>query len=237
MHEDMMTIAYQLGLVTLLAFIGSFMLRQKMSIKWLVIALSLYFINDVMLTRGFGEFPRLMMTNWNWEGKLYALVVTLYIASRPEFGWKHVGITWSQGKEPFPAYSLLFILACFFFGLAYFDNTSQGDIETVLFQWTMPGLEEEAFYRGTLLVAMNEAFKNKINILGANIGYGGFLTCCLFGFGHAASYASEGLTFDVFTFMVTAIPSFLLLWMRERTGSIVLPIVGHNIANGAVTLY
>lgn len=40
----------------------------------------------------------------------------------------------------------------------------------------------------------------------------------------------------LYDFLLTGVPSFLLLWMRERTGSIVMPILAHNIANGVSTL-
>jgi membrane protease YdiL (CAAX protease family) len=34
----------------------------------------------------------------------------------------------------------------------------------------------------------------------------------------------------------TALPAFILVWMRERTGSLVLPILLHNFANSIVLL-
>jgi len=33
------------------------------------------------------------------------------------------------------------------------------------------------------------------------------------------------------TMMLTALPAFLLIWFRERTGSVLLPVVLHNFAN------
>ncbi len=33
------------------------------------------------------------------------------------------------------------------------------------------------------------------------------------------------------TFAITGIPSLLLVWLRERTGSLLLPVVLHNYAN------
>ncbi len=39
------------------------------------------------------------------------------------------------------------------------------------------------------------------------------------------------------TFAMTGVPALLLLWLRERTGSLLMPVIGHNIANGASTLF
>ena len=111
------------------------------------------------------------------------------------------------------------------------------DLETIVFQWTMPGLDEELFYRGVLLLAMNEAFAPRVNILGARIGYGGLLTSVLFGLAHGVSYGAGGFSFDPMFFALTGGPSLLLLWLREKTGSLVLSVIAHNIANGASTLF
>ena len=237
MFNEFMTVIGQLSLVTIIALAGVTLFRLKVDIKWLLIALSLYFVNDFMLTRAFGEFPWLLNTQWNWEGKFYALVTTLLIATLPQFGFRCIGLTWYQGKNPLPAYALTLFLAIFFVVLAFFNGNEKSSIETIAFQWSMPGLEEEAFYRGTLLLAMNEAFKRKVHILGAPIGYGGVLATLLFGFGHALSYDNNSFEFETLTFLVTGIPAFLLLWIRERTGSLLLPILIHNIANGAGTIF
>jgi hypothetical protein len=36
---------------------------------------------------------------------------------------------------------------------------------------------------------------------------------------------------------MTGVPAFLLLWLRERTGSLVMPVIGHNLANGLSTIF
>lgn len=46
-----------------------------------------------------------------------------------------------------------------------------------------------------------------------------------------------GFEFEAVNFAVTGAPSLLLLWIREKTGSVVLPIIGHNVANGAFALF
>ncbi len=61
------------------------------------------------------------------------------------------------------------------------NSSETADFETIAFQWTMPSIDEELFYRGVLLLMMNEAFTRRVTILGAPIGYGGLLTSLLFG--------------------------------------------------------
>ncbi len=234
MNNEIMTIAGQLAPIVVLGFVGALFFRQGFNAKWLFVALVLYLINDLFVTRALWTLPSLFPdARWNWEGKAYALIATLVVASLPQFGWKRIGLTWHQGKNPWLAYLLMAVLTLFFFALAALDGNGPSDWETIAFQWTMPGLEEEVFYRGTLLLAMNEAFPRKTNFLGAPIGYGGLLATLLFGFAHAISFGTQGFSFEIGIFLITGVPAFALLWLKERTGSLVLPIVGHNIANGA----
>ena len=54
--------------------------------------------------------------------------------------------------------------------LAVIDTSDPADLETIVFQWTMPGIDEELFYQRVLLFAMNEAFKSRVSVLGRKLG-------------------------------------------------------------------
>jgi membrane protease YdiL (CAAX protease family) len=41
------------------------------------------------------------------------------------------------------------------------------------------------------------------------------------------------LKIDLFSVLLTAFAGFLLGWLRERSGSLVLPIAAHNLGNTA----
>jgi membrane protease YdiL (CAAX protease family) len=46
------------------------------------------------------------------------------------------------------------------------------------------------------------------------------------------SYSTgDGFQFDVITMALTAGPSFLAVWLRERTGSLLFPVAVHNFGN------
>lgn len=237
MNDAIMTVLGQLGLLALFAIPGVLLFRRDFNGKWLLAALGLYIVNDICLTGGNDVIPPLSPNlAWNWEGKLIALIATLAIASLPQFGWKRVGLRWHQGENPWLAYLVFGMVSLFFLGLALSQGDGSADLETIIFQWTMPGLEEEVFFRGTLLLALNEAFRKKVSFLGAPIGYGGVLTSLIFGFAHALSFDAGAYSFDFMTFLVTGGPAFILLWLRERTGSVLLPVIGHNVANGLPAL-
>jgi membrane protease YdiL (CAAX protease family) len=50
-------------------------------------------------------------------------------------------------------------------------------------------------------------------------------------------YGNDGVSFDAAAFAMTAGPALLLLWMRERTGSLVVPVFAHNVVNGVFVLF
>jgi uncharacterized protein len=206
--------------------------------RWLIVALLLVVVHDALLVRLYGLIPHLIPgSRWNWTGKILATLVILGIAALPRFGWKRSGITIRQAKNSGSAWIVFGALTAVIFIAAVYFGDGRSDWDTILFQWTMPGIQEEVFYRGVLLLALNEAFTARKPVLGAEIGWGGVLATVAFGLIHSLFYGAEGVSFDAIAFAVTGGPALLLLWFREKTGSVVLPIVAHNVANGAFTVF
>lgn len=200
--------------------------------RWLLAAAGLVLLNDLLLTRFYGRLPDLIPGQWNWEGKILALLATLAVASLPAIGWSRSGLTLRQTELKAPLivaglYCLLFV------GLALAFPNEPASAETMAFQLTMPGLEEEAFYRGVLLLALSNAFTGRVRFLGVDWGWGAVLSCVLFGLCHAFGVSHGKVSFDPLYFALTAGPSFIGVWVRLRSGSLLLPVVMHNIGNAA----
>jgi uncharacterized protein len=224
------------GVVALLLLAGAAIgvaRPSTFSPRWLVVAAGLVFINDFLLTRGYGLLPRLIPpSDWNWQGKLLALAATLAIAALPAFGWRKSGLTVAQAKGSLGSCVPLAIVYCAFFAvLAHFFPGGPASRETIAFQLTMPGLEEEPFYRGILLLALDQAFRGRVNILRVDWGWGAVLSCALFGLAHAFGFSHGHFSFDSSTMALTALPSFIGVWLRIRTGSLVIPVLLHNFGN------
>ena len=211
--------------------------RGRFAPRWLLVAALLVAVNDVCLTRTYGVVPDLIGGEWNWQGKLLALGATLAIAALPSFGWRRSGLTLSQKPGSLKAAVPVAAHYCAFFvaiALAFPDGGA--DAERIAFQLTMPGLEEEPFYRGILLFALDRAFTGRKRLLGVDWGWGAVLSCFLFGMAHAFGFSDGGFSFDSITMVLTAIPSFLAVWLRLRTGSVLLPIALHNFGNAIPVL-
>lgn len=206
--------------------------RTQFSPRWLAVAVLLVGINDGSLTLAYGMIPDLTGGSWNWQGKLLALGATLAIASLPAFGWRQSGFTLVQELGSLKAALPICIVYCaFFLVIALVFPGGDSDAETIAFQLTMPGLEEELFYRGILLLALDKAFRGRKRFLGVDWGWGAVLSCLLFGMTHAFGFADGQFTFDAIIMALTAIPSLLGVWLRLRTQSLLLPVLLHNFGN------
>ena len=209
--------------------------RGAVSFRWLLAAAGLVLLNDALLTRVYRLVPDVIGGDWNWQGKLAALAATLALAALPVLGWRASGLTWRQDHLKGPLvvaglYALLFV------GLALAFPNDPADIETLAFQLTMPGLEEEAFYRGVLLLALDRAFTGRVRLLGVDWSWGAALSCGLFGLAHAFGVSKGEVSFEPLVFALTAGPSLIAVWLRLRTGSLLLPVLMHNLGNAASLL-
>ncbi|HEY0053417.1 MAG TPA: CPBP family intramembrane glutamic endopeptidase [Caulobacteraceae bacterium] len=229
------------GVVALLLFSGAVLglvSPRRFSLRWLLIACGLVVLNDAMLTGAYGTLPGVLpASDWNWQGKLLALAATLAVASLPAFGWRPSRLTMAQAagslRSCIPV-ALLYI--AFFTLLAWIFPSEPASAETIAFQLTMPGLEEEAFYRGVLLLALDRAFLARKRFLGVDWGWGALLSCILFGLAHAFGFSDGAFTFEPVMMALTAVPSLIAVWLAARTRSVLTPVVLHNFGN-AVTLF
>lgn len=200
--------------------------------RWLLLALGLVLAEDTLLTNAYGLLPTMIAGSWNWQGKGLALIALLVIASHRHFGREKVGLTYRQRAGSLAACLPVVVLyLSFFVALALATPNEPVSGQDIAFQLTMPGLEEELFYRGVLLFALNEAFRRRWSFLGVEWGWGALLSSVLFGLAHALSFENGSLAFEPIVFGLTAVPSLLGVWLRERSGSLVLPVIVHNAGN------
>jgi uncharacterized protein len=210
--------------------------RRRFSLRWLLVAALLVAINDASLTLLYGVLPDLLRGEWNWQGKLLALAATLSVAAHPALGWRRVGLTLKQAPGSVRSALPVALVYCgFFVAIALAFPGGDVGFEDIAFQLTLPGFEEEPFYRGVLLFTLGSAFRGRLRFLGVEWGWGAVLSCVLFGLAHAFGYSDGRFTFDGITMALTALPSFIAVWLRLRTGSLLLPVLLHNFGN-AITL-
>ena len=228
------------GILALLLLLGTaigLLDRKRFALNWLMVSALLVAINDVLLTRVYGTAPDLLPgSDLNWQGKVLAFAATLAIAAHPMFTWRRVGLRFEQAPGSLRAALPVVLLYCaFYVAIAVAFESGTASSEDIAFQLTMPGLEEEPFYRGILLFALDRAFTGRVRFLGVEWGWGAIVSCVLFGMAHAFGYSEGHFSFEALTMALTALPAFIAVWLRLRTGSLLLPVVLHNFGN-AITM-
>jgi len=94
----------------------------------------------------------------------------------------------------------------------------------------MPGLNEELIYRGYLLAILNKLMPPKFMLFAAPVGWGVIVTSVLFGLLHGVWLDSSlDIHLDVIALLNTPVSGFVFAWLRERTGSLLIPIVAHGL--------
>jgi membrane protease YdiL (CAAX protease family) len=124
-----------------------------------------------------------------------------------------------------------------------------------LFYATLPGLEEELFYRGALLGLLGRVFARTVPLPGTRTSWGGLMGVLLFALGHGLKYPTELLNWfhrphgwhyvgawlwpayfsSGEVVYVLAMGSFLL-WVRERTASCWPAVATHCLLNSCVAV-
>lgn len=211
---------------------------REVSLPWLGIALGLVLLEDFLLTGAWMLVPQPeSWGQWNWTGKALALAGTICIATLPAFGLARCGFTWRQKPGSWLAWAVVATVCVGLLAVAVLNGDGRPDpADTIAFQWTMPGLEEEAFYRGTLLFALDRAFLARRDLYGARVGPAMLLGAILFGSVHGISRHAGTIEILPLIFASHFAAGLLLVWVRTRTGSLLAAVVGHNVGNGVFAL-
>lgn len=100
-------------------------------------------------------------------------------------------------------------------------NMFAGDLSGQLLVIALP---EEAFYRGYLQSALDEAWPRRVRVLGAELGPGILVTSALFAAGHLCTEFNAGR-------LAVFFPALVFGWLRSRTSGVGAGIVFHALCN------
>ena len=98
-------------------------------------------------------------------------------------------------------------------------------LETWLYQASMPGLVEELLFRGVLLALLDRAFVARRKVSASR-------SAGVRRWSRLVFLALHGVRIGHLTGVLPA--ALLFLWLRQLTGSLVMPIAVHNLWNLSV---
>jgi membrane protease YdiL (CAAX protease family) len=178
--------------------------------------------------------PALSELNWNWLGKVFAIALALAgLAITRGLSRGEIGLTLRQRAGSVLPAALVIALVCIFAWAfeAWLHDGTDFSIERLLFQGIMPGLDEELVYRGILLALFTRAFPTGWEFAGAPIGVADIAVTFLFAAGHGLYVTHDGLIIGWHGLIEAGVIGSALVWLRRRTGSLVAPVIAHNLAN------
>lgn len=172
--------------------------------------------------------------NWNWSGKIYSIALSVVAVIALRIHPKDIGLTL---KQEAPRLAVAAIVGFIIWGscLGLLFQPGAPDAETLAFQAIMPGISEELVYRGIAPAIV-------MGLILGNRNYDGMpwaviiTTAILFGIWHSLSYSGGEFRFDLMSGLFPFIGSVVGGWLRFKTGSLLVPILGHSLANVAFHL-
>lgn len=178
---------------------------------------------------------RLIGDAWDWSGPLLGLAGVLGVAAglvrKGMLEWRDTGLTLAQARDSMP---IAIGITTITLGINYVLMSLSSfrlpgvPLETWLYHAMLPGLVEETVFRGVLLALAERAVAARHahwEVMGARIGWSGLMVTLAF-------LALHGISLGT---VLGVLPAALLyLWLRQRTGSLLLPIVAHNLWNLSV---
>ena len=150
---------------------------------------------------------------------------------------QNVGLRWRQapGSARFSIGCFVVYLACAI-GIGLTVHRIAFSVDTLMFQFLMPGIDEELLIRGILLALFERAFGQSPMSCRLRFGYAALTTSLVFGFQHGVSVVDGNYQFTFLQFSVTAAWGALSAVVRTRSGSLLWPIVYHGAWNGSIFL-
>jgi uncharacterized protein len=230
---EALILSLALATIAAAAFLASKPLEQRILVTCALAAAVYLGVDDFVtglpsLVKGL----KLVGAHWNWTGKFLSLALSATVIAALRLSPAAVGLTIKQRHTKTGLVALLlFIVWSSCLGLLF--KPGPPDLETLLFQATMPSLSEELVYRGIAPAILLGLFRGKqrsddgmpwVVILSTAIAFGAW---------HGLQYSNGSFGFDVMSALFPFLGSIPGGWLRYKTGSLLFPILAHSLANVA----
>lgn len=176
--------------------------------------------------------------NWPWGLKftlmLYSLLLLLiFKLANTSFRVKDAGFTFQQNSGAIKI-GLLVLLALLVlrYYMSFVLGSDDGvlDPEELSFILFAHPLDKELFYHGVLLYALSQAISGKTwRLFGCSITFAAAITCLLFALHHSVVINPAHSYFLPVAFAFNSFHALVYLWLRIRSGSLVLPVIAHGV--------
>jgi uncharacterized protein len=170
--------------------------------------------------------------SWNWSGKFLSLALSAIVVIALKLSPGAVGLTLKQRHAKIGVIALLlFVVWGSCLGILFKPGIH--DLETLLFQATMPGLSEEIVYRGIAPAILLGLFRFRQQPAEKMPWVVILSTSVVFGAWHGLQFSHGAFGFNALLALFPFIGSIPGGWLRYRTGGLLFLIFAHGLANTA----
>jgi membrane protease YdiL (CAAX protease family) len=176
-------------------------------------------------------------SDWNWFGKIMSIAFSCVVLACSPWLRRNVGLRWQQapGSTSLSVGCFVSYLACAI-GIGFLMPPIAFSADTLMFQFLIPGIDEELLIRGILLALFERAFGQSPMSCRLRFGYAAMITSLAFGLPHAVSVVDGHYQFSFIQFSTTTAWAAVAALVRTRSGSLLWPIVYHGSWNGSIFL-
>lgn len=197
----------------------------------------LVYIIAAILVQQFAAVTLFPHQHWNWTGKAAALLFGL-VAAFVLTGFKPAtyGLTtrvqWDGTGTLLLVCGIYFIIRIGLY-IKSGEATSAINTESLIYQATLPGIQEEIIFRGILMGLLATVLKNpSFEFLHVSFSWPVIITSLLFGLAHGLTYHPQtGLNINYFLIFRSAFDGFLFALLAQKTQSLLPGIIFHNLLN------
>ena len=219
------------SLLAVLVLTGAVAARSRVTWVWIIAAIVVTGLHSIAIRSAGQWLPTwgALDESWNVSGKSYAIAASLLMALALRIDRRTIGVTWRWDRRALIAWAAFAALTLILIGLALAAPDTSSGWDERLYQATLPGLDEELFYRGLLLAILLKAFASVPNRL-AWLAPAVITTLAFVG-AHALVIEEGALTLRSSGIASPLVAGTLLVWLRLQTGGLLAPILLHNTIN------
>lgn len=234
--QAMAMTAIQLGIVLAPIAIYGAVKRSKLIVRVSAVTFILVaFQAAILFTESYGALNALQ---YNWLQKLFVFLSAILLCKPLGLTPKECGYFLPNRKKAFLFALLIGLIYAVLDSVATAEHIAPS-IETLLFQLSMPGLQEEPFYRGLLLCYWDKHLGRPWKVLGVDVGTGCLITTAVFTVGHLVGLDKNwALTCsnDLVEWINFVVFCFVMCWIRYKFDSVWPCVLAHNADNGFAKL-
>jgi uncharacterized protein len=216
--------------------------QESLARRWQIFLLAVaFFLADLLVIEAADRFQiwagLFRAVKWNWFGKGASILFCCSVLAWSPWLRQNIGLRWRQS-----AGSLKLSIGCFAaflacaIGIGFMIPQIAFSFETLLFQFFIPGVDEELMLRGITLALLERAFGQSPMSCQLRFGYASLIASLAFGIPHAVGVTDGEFQFSFMIFATTTVWAAIATLVRTRSGSLLWPVVMHGTWNGTIFL-